>query len=108
MAGRVDELDVAAACEPVAVGERPLSETTESEVLAEKDVKRGVDGLERGVTDKNEPSEAVEDHADLHGGVPTVVAGFRREGSVEARTAAGRAGFKQTCTVGAVGSGPGL
>ena len=51
----------------------PGLERAMREVLAEKDVQAGVDGLQGRVADEDDGLETAEDHADFGDGVPAVV-----------------------------------
>lgn len=70
----LDELIVAPAGAAFVLAHRPLLKTTQGDVLPEEDVECGVDVLQQIVADEHDAVEAVEDHADLRGRVPAVVA----------------------------------
>ena len=99
---RLDELAVASARKPLAIIQLPLLEAAQSQVLSEQDVEGGVDGPEGVVADEHQRVEALEDHADLRGRVPTVVASGREVRLFEPVSASSAHGVQKRGTVLAV------
>ena len=99
---RFGELVVALARVPLAFVELPLLETARGQVLSEQHVEGGVDGFEGVIADENDGVEAFEDHADLRGRVPAVVAAGGEVRLVESVSTASAHGIEKRGTVLAV------
>lgn len=96
------DLAVASTLGALVMGEGAVFQSAHGEVLPQEHVQGGVDGLQHTVADEDDGIEAIENHADLDGGVPAVVAAGREKGCVEAMTTAAAHGIEQRGPVPAV------